>query len=45
MNEELNFDLPKIKAELLVGIRECNKRGLIHSSNNKIDLKVKLQMY
>lgn len=29
---ELNFNLPEIKEDLLKGIIECNKRGLIHSS-------------
>lgn len=31
MEDKLNFNLPEIKADLVVGISECNKRGLIHS--------------
>ncbi|CRL01320.1 CLUMA_CG014394, isoform A [Clunio marinus] len=31
MGEKLNFDLQAIKDDLIVGISECNKRGLIHS--------------
>ena len=31
MDEKLNFDLPAVKADLIVGISECNKRGLIHA--------------
>lgn len=31
MYDKLNFNLPDIKADLIVGISECNKRGLIHS--------------
>lgn len=31
MDDKLNFNLPEIKADLIVGISECNKRGLIYS--------------
>ena len=32
MSEQLKFNLPQIKTDLIRGIKECNLRGLIHSS-------------
>lgn len=32
----LHFNLAEIKEDLLRGISECNKRGLIHSSKYEI---------
>lgn len=31
MDEKLSFNMLEIKADLIVGISECNKRGLVHS--------------
>lgn len=31
MGDKLVFDLSEVKTDLVVGISECNKRGLIHS--------------
>lgn len=31
MEDKLIFNLPEIKADLVLGISECNKRGLVHS--------------
>jgi hypothetical protein len=34
MSEGIKFDLPQIKTDLIRGIKECNLRGLIHSSTS-----------
>lgn len=34
MEDKLNFNLLEVKSDLIVGISECNKRGLIHSGEN-----------
>ena len=31
MEDNLLTNLPDIKADLILGISECNKRGLVHS--------------
>lgn len=31
MDDKLSFDLLDVKTDLINGISECNKRGLIHS--------------
>jgi hypothetical protein len=31
MEDKLIFNLSEVKADLIVGISECNKRGLVHS--------------
>lgn len=34
MDEKLNFNLLEVKSDLIVGINECNKRGLVHSGKS-----------
>lgn len=34
MDDKLNFNLLEVKSDLIVGISECNKRGLTHSGEN-----------
>lgn len=33
MDDKLSFDLAEVKADLIIGMFECNKRGLIHSGD------------
>lgn len=37
---ELNFNLFEIKDDLLTAVVECNKRGLIHSSEYKMNMLI-----